>query len=449
MSEDKHLPADKRRKLIATSRDLPRNYAIAAWMVRKHLDYVSSFAFQSRTGYTAFDDRLEDLVRWWARRNNFDLAGRHNLARWIRLAERSRVLDGDVIALKHSSGRVQAIEGDRIRQPTGGQLPPGLDVSKLTHGVKTSATGRALAFALHDRGPLGDSFRFKRMLPAKHCFHHAYWDRFDQVRGISPLASGINTLQDTYEGMTYALAKAKVTQLFGVKITRNADESMGDVTAETDEEGNEVKSGYEVKLGDGPFQLDMDAGEDADFMESKHPSAEFREFMTTMVMVALKSLDIPYSFFDESFTTYSGQRTAWIQYDQAAEVKRQDNRELLDSLIAWRITLWIIDGTLQLPPGVTSIEDLRWEWVARGIPWIDPLKEIKADAESVKLRTNSRQRLTRRAGEDWFEIQDELDVEEKRIVKNRKPMPGDPEEGDETDDEPDAQKTEEPAHAIA
>jgi capsid protein len=163
------------------------------------------------------------------------------------------------------------------------------------------------------------------------------------------------------------------------------------------------------------------------------------------IAIALKSVDIPYSFFDESFTNYAGNRQAWLLYDQGAEAKRTDNRELLNQLTAWRIGLWILDGELTIPRSVGStIEDIQWEWLARGIPWIDPLKEIKADVKAVGAKLTSRQRITKRNGDDWFEIMDELDAEEERIRQNREPMAGEPEPESEDKDQEDQETQDEP-----
>ena len=42
-SEDAELPAAKRRDLVSGMRDIQRNYALAAWAIRKHPDFVSTF----------------------------------------------------------------------------------------------------------------------------------------------------------------------------------------------------------------------------------------------------------------------------------------------------------------------------------------------------------------------------------------------------------------------
>jgi len=94
-SEDKELLPHQRRKLTSASRDIHRNFTIAAWAIRKHLDYVSTFSFQSRTGSAELDGRIEDLTDWWSRPANCDVAARHSLAQaigrachWIKSASR-------------------------------------------------------------------------------------------------------------------------------------------------------------------------------------------------------------------------------------------------------------------------------------------------------------------------------------------------------------------------
>jgi hypothetical protein len=62
-SEDKELLPHQRRRLTSASRDIHRNFTIAAWAIRKHLDYVSTFSFQSRTGSADLDGRIGRIVR--------------------------------------------------------------------------------------------------------------------------------------------------------------------------------------------------------------------------------------------------------------------------------------------------------------------------------------------------------------------------------------------------
>ena len=117
--EDRHLNQSQRRKLQATTQDVKRNYAVAAWMIRRHLDYVTQFDFHARTKDEELNNQLESALRTWARPGNCDVTGRFGLRKQIRIAECCSVLDGDVGLLALSSGHLQGIESDRIRDPSG------------------------------------------------------------------------------------------------------------------------------------------------------------------------------------------------------------------------------------------------------------------------------------------------------------------------------------------
>lgn len=399
-SEDDTLLFHKRTQLAGGVADLQRNFSVAAWMIRKHLDYVSTFEFQCRSGNTDVDDQVEGLVRWWGKPWNFDAAGRHGLKRAIRLAESCRVVAGDVFLNLLNDGKVQAIEFDRVQNPP---TPiEGVDQARFVQGVLLNADGKATAYAVCKRNEYG-RIEFDRLLSAQYVVPHGFYQRFDQVRGVSPLAPALNSLRDVYEGFDYALAKAKVSQLFALAFYRDNSEAIGETAAETDE----GESGYNVNFGKGPVQLDLDPGDRAEFLESKTPSTEFQSFTQAMIGVSLKALDIPYSFYDEAHTNYSGARQALLMYEQSAETKRNEVRAVLDRLTLWRIQMFIRDGDLVLPKGMT-IGDVQWEWIHAGLPWIDPLKEINADIAAIGAGLESPQNVCKRSGRDFYEIIDQI-----------------------------------------
>lgn len=417
-NEDTVLNTNSRKKLVSTTRDIHRNFSIARWGVSKHLDFVSQFSFQPKTGNSQLDDRLTELMDWWSKPENFDIARRHNMRRALRLFEARRTIDGDIFALRltgpRNRGKIQAIEGDRVRnvEPPRGA---GISLQDLRHGVNVDTNGAARSYVIARRSGTGGGFEYERQVPASRMIHHAYFDRFDQVRGVSPLASAINGLRDVYENFDYALAKAKVSQLFGLTFYRDAAETFDDTTNNTDSEGN--STGYDVNFGKGPVVLDLEPGDKAEFLESKNPSSEFQNFTQTMIGVALKALDIPYSFYDESFTNFFGQKSALNLYLKSAETKRADNRDFLNRLTAWRIGLWIDDGVLQLPAGM-RFTDIRYEWIASGLPWWDQSKEMigaeRALANGLQTRTEIRKATH---GDSWKGVIDKLAEEEAYIAE--------------------------------
>jgi lambda family phage portal protein len=401
-SEDRELLTGDRLKLISATRDLSRNFSIAAWAIRKHLDYVSTFSFQAKTGDGALDDQLEAFMAWWSLPANCDAAGRHSLSKITRLAEGHATVDGDLLINKLADGRLQGIEGDRIDSSMAPMLP-GMLADNVHNGVWCNVNGRPISYAVNRRTSSGVVFDL--WLPARFSYLHGYFNRFDQIRGVSPLTTAINSLRDVYENFDYALAKAKVSQLFAMAFYRDSADSLGDTA--TVEGGNESEPKYAVDFGGGPQKLELEPGDRAEFLESKQPSSEFQAFASMMIGVSLKALDIPFSFYDEAHTNYSGARQALLQYEQSASIKRAGVVQMLDNVTEWRLNMAVRDGDIVLPSGF-RIADLNWDWVHRGVPWIDPLKEVNGDIAAIGAGLRSPQQIAKERGFDAYEVLDQI-----------------------------------------
>ena len=407
-AEDEHADRRKRTILSASARDMARNFAIAAWAIRKHLDYVSDFTFQAKTDDAGFNVELESYMASAMRPMRFDAAQRHNFRRAVRIAEACAVKDGDINWLKIAPpapsflrGTVQAIEGDRIQIPQS-DIPENSDKESWVNGVRIGPNGESAAYAICKRD--GSQMKLERIVSARSMITRGFYDRYDQVRGISPIASGLNWFKDTYEGFEYSIAKLKVGQLFGLQVFRNADDALmgaGTAYAETDADGDgQADAGYAVDFNRGPFMLDMEPGDKAEILESRTPSTETVDFLKLMVHVALKALDIPYSFFDESFTNFYGSRGGLIQYLKSCTSKIADLQEFQDSWAIWRLGLAVADGDVTLPSG-RDFNWLNWEFVPAGVPWWDPVKEVNGNRLAVASGFTSPQRVCREVGTDF------------------------------------------------
>ena len=418
-SEDAELLQTQRAKLVSAGRDIHRNFAIVGWMIRKHLDYVSTFEFQAKLANPDHNRRVEEFVAKWSKKENFDVAHRHDRHSMMRLLEIRRLLDGDVFVAKldgeqRIKGKVQAIEGDRVRSEYG--TTTGVDVGTqktgdIIQGVQVDEWGAATAYLVWRRlrgvaGIAGSGVVFEKKMQAKWVYHHFYADRIDQTRGISPFAPVYNSLADLYKGFDYALQKMKVSQLLGLVVTRQGETDESTVNKDDDPR-------YPIKLGDDPFKAELDPGDKLEFVESRNPSTEFQSFSQSMIALVLKALDIPYSFYAENFSNYSGSRQALLQYEQSAENRRRENRNLLNDLTMWRLKMAIDDGDPDLA-GVT-LEELKWEWVASALPWVDPLKEVTANIAAVANGFDSTVGVCKAQGKDAFEIAKEQADYEKRI----------------------------------
>jgi capsid protein len=420
MHEDHHAEERHRRILSASTRDLARNYAITAWAIRKHLDYIADFSFQATTPDADYN---KYVGQWWkaqSSRHAFDVASRHPHRRAIRLAEAGKCVDGDHWWLKLAPpkgnplrGKRQLIEGDRVDMPRGG-LPKNSKPEDWLNGVRVDReTGRALAVGVCRR--VGKSRKeLQRIVSARNINQHAAYEfRVDQVRGLSAINSALNWFRDTYEGFEYALAKMKISQLFGLQITQQSGDGStfaGPRVNEEDADGDgTADSAPRIDLKRGIFVYEGEPGEEVKVVEGKTPAAETVDFLKLMIHIALKALDIPFSFFDESFTNFYGSRGGLIQYLHSCHNKVLDLQDFLDDDFRWRAGLAVEDGELELPSG-KEFSYLTHEFVPGGVPWWDPAKEARGQAMSIAMGQTSPQRVCRETGTDFY--QNILDIEE-------------------------------------
>ena len=390
-SEDEILNPSRRARIQSNSRDLVRNFSVAAWAIRRHLDYVTTFELHSKSKDRGFNKELERFFYRVSLAPAFDAAGRHSWESAVRMLESQAILTGDNGLLILADGTFQGIEGDRVRDLQGAPT----DKGRWVHGVKVNAASRHLAYCIGRR--LGNGFEFERTVAASNVIWHGIYDRWDQVRGISPIVSALNPLRDVYENFDYALAKAKVEQLFALVLTRKAYDAIGDVSNPTLDDAAPAKSQYDVNVGKGPVLLDLDPGDDAKFLESGHPSAPFQDFTQLVTMVALKALDIPYSFFDESHTNFFGSRGAWLHYERSCLTKRRALAAHQDRMLWRRLAIAVQAGEFTLPAGKT-IADLDWEFVPLGMPWWRPSDEINGDVQAIASGLNNPERICRQRG---------------------------------------------------
>lgn len=445
--EDYHTRGNRRAGMQESAADLARNLSLAAWMVRRHLDYVSQFAFHCHTESDELNRDIEALMVEDSTPQRADIAGRFGREKMFRLAEARRVLDGDTLLVKLMDGRMQGIQADLMRDPE--KRNPD---AEWIQGVQVNRLGRPIRYHVHARQGLNEVTP-GRDVAAENAIHYGFFERFaaDQVRGVSPLVAALNPLRDVYENFDYALAKAKVAHIFALSIFRNpntnADEE--DACAGEEEEGAEGPADYDIDLSR-PNVLNLDPGDRAEVLESRQPSTEFQEFTRLVIQVALKALDIPYSFYDEKHTNFFGSRAAWLHYERSCSDRRDDQIAMRQNYTDWKLSQWIRDRRLTLPRGM-RVADVRYDWVPKGMPWWDPAKEVSGTISAIAAGLDTPQRACRATGTEFYENVREIAKAQEfaakhgvRVAFNVDPVTGQsaiPIDG--RDDEPDDEGNEE------
>lgn len=417
--EDDELNSIERQTLVGTSKDQIRNISVVSWAFRKHLDYVSNFQFQAKTENKEYNDFLERKWQDWSKKRNCDITKRHSLQRLIRLYEASKVIDGDAGLYKLSNGTLQGIEGSRIGKPSIWDQYKNKDkMQKVNeHGLIVDNIGVIKEYCIIK--VVNRRKVFDRFIKADDLLYDGYFTRFNQLRGISPLSSAIITFQDLYESWEYALIKAKMHSFFGVAITSGNVTTNGSGFNEYDSYTGEAptsstqENGYQFDLNPG-LKLELDPGDSIDTIESKTPSAEFRDYTELMLRIGLLAFDIPYTFFDSGKSNYSSMRQDRVEYELSTKAKREANIEILKDVAEWKFKEWDTKNELNgLKP-----EDIRYDFIAAGQPWIDELKEIQAAQLRIDAGLSTRNLESKKRNLCWNDIAEELQQEEK-IIKEK------------------------------
>ena len=289
------LNKQKRERLQATAQDQARNHALVAWMVRKHLDYVSKFHVSFRTEHEDLNALVNRIFKWHGRPGNLDFGGRFGRDELFRLFELEKVLSGDAGLIKLDELKLQALESDLIAKGEGAPEEVTDD------GLIVDEYGRVTEYAVCTR-PKSKTMRkpvFNHLEPRENVIFDAYWTRFSsQFRGVSPLSVAINTVQDIHEGFEFNQIKMKMHALFGVAITRKQAEgdfggaggSLEETTgAQTGPENDPTGTNHDLnprKIN----MLDLDEGEEAKVIESSTPSTEFVQGSYLFIQVAMLAL---------------------------------------------------------------------------------------------------------------------------------------------------------------
>jgi len=412
------LNQKSRAKLNATAQEQARNHALCAWMIRKHLDYVSKFRVSIRTDQTELDIMLNAILKWHGRPENFDIAKRLGREESFRLYENEKVVNGDAGFIKLKGLKLQGLESDLIAKGAVDSKASKATKKKLekVNGsglVVSQSTGERLSFAVCNRGERGDKIIFDHLEPAGNVIFDGYWSRLtSQYRGISPLTTALNGIQDVSMACEYNLVKAKMHALFGVAIMRDAVEGVDGDTAE------EVEAGATVEMNPTGFMMtDLNPGEKIETIESKTPSADFVNGTYLFIQLAMLALDIPVTCFDSRRSNFSARIADLNEYEVSTEAKRTKNRYVRQAYSDWLIEqVWSGGYQWELERVATdagfTLQMLKdaIEWIPAGSPWLDKHKQLTGDALAIDRGADNIIDVCRKRNTNFF---DNIDKQEK------------------------------------
>jgi len=432
-SEFVQLGKTDRKTLIATTQDQMRNVAMVPWMVRHHLDYVSRFKVQFNNDNEDLVKLLNTLFRWHASPQNFDIAGRYGREEMFRMFELEKVTAGDAGINKLSCMKLQAIESDMIAKPNGRKLSRNGNAKTMPKNVRENVNeegvilsniyaGKVDYYCVCNRGNDGKSILYDHLEKAQNIIFGAYWSRFgSQIRGVSPLSTAINTVQDLYENFEWTLLKTKIHAIFGVAIMRDyygsdsQDEestALGDAadpSTTTEDPVGDIETSLQDLNPDQMLLLDMGVKGKVDTIESKTPSTEFLAFSELMLRIAFMALDIPYTAFNSAQSSFSGLIADTNLYEVSCQHKRDKNMWARKDYSDWLLDMCYKSDRFGIrsfcDKNAVSIDEVKEsvEWVSSGIPWLQKLQEVAGDANAIAIGADNIVDVCKRRGKDFYQ----------------------------------------------
>ena len=425
-----------RDKIQSTAQDQSRNHSLVAWMIRKHLDYVSTFHISFRTGIEPVDTLVNRIFKWHGRPTNFDYNRRFGRDEFFRMFEMEKVLGGDAGIIKMTGLKLQALESDLIAKGTRGKLKDGKDGPKPPTSVNDSGLvvdddGTVQQYSVCTRGPVGNKVVFHHLEPLANVIFDAYWSRYSsQFRGVSPLTTAINMVQDIHEGLEYNLLKAKMHALFGLAFTRDANGTDGDfggaggATAETTS-ATATATGTTFDLNPRAVNLiDLNPGDGVQVIESGTPSTEFVNGTYLFIQIAMLALDIPVTCFDSRRSNFSARIADLNEYVVSNTSKQTKNRYVRTEYSDWVLEQIWNDSKSPWPlkkvatenkMGLRDVQE-QVEWIPAGAPWLDKLKQVQGDQLAIDIGLDNTEDAARRRGANVYENIDK----EARVIEYAK-----------------------------
>jgi lambda family phage portal protein len=313
---------------------------------------------------------------------------------------------------------LQIMESDHLDEDLVADLPNG---NRIVMGVELDPWRRPAAYHLLRRHP-GDrryapqpGERYQRV-PADEIVHvYRPW-RPTQTRGVPEMHSAMARLRmiGGYEEAALVAARVGASKM-GFYTETEADAATGSdprdegaTTTDQDGRGNLLRD-----AAPGHFEV-LPPGVDFTAFDPGYPNEQIEAFQKHMLRGAGIGMGVSYHGLtgDLSEVNYSSLRQGALdERDVWAELQRFFIDRALEPIFAEWLPLAAAAGGLAIP--IEALDRARPHlFQPRGWEWVDPLKEIEADAKAIALGTKSRTRICADRGVDFEDVLAELAAEE-------------------------------------
>jgi len=350
---------------------------------------------------------------WGRRRNSPDVTGKMS---WIRLQDlclRTVARDGEVFVRLVSGYEnphrfaLQLIEPDAVDETYNAELRNGF---RIVMGIEIDPWGRPVAYHVTRRGTNDYSdwqaYQQRERIPAEEMIHLFVPFRINQRRGVpwAYAAMAKTNVLDGYEEAELVASRIAAAKMGCIETS--------DGMFQADDQDNDGRQYIEAEPGSFPV---LPPGTTMNMFDPQHPTSAYRDFVKQVLRAIACGLEVSYNSLgaDLESVNYSSIRSGTLE-----------ERDAWKAIQGWLIEDFserVFEGWLRMQLLrrilVFKLSDLGMicdsaVWRGRSWSWVDPLKDGKANTESIGSGMATRTDLLAEQGKDFEEHVDQLVYEQ-------------------------------------
>lgn len=396
------------------ARDLERNadYVEAAILAMERNVVGSGIRLDCKLEDTELERKIEALWKMWCHAEHCDVTGRLCFCEILKMAVRRMMVDGGllIVATYSKSARfplqLQIKEVDELNT---GILYHGKN--QVVGGIEIDASNRPIAyhFSVYDiYGETGKTVR----IPADRVIYLNRIKRTSQIREISSFANVLSRLRDLNQFLNAVSVKERMLACLAVFVKKvNAAMGLGR-NQKVDKETGAKKR----KLSPGMI-MELDAGDEIQVVNPSGQASNAKDMVSILLRAVSSAMGLSYEAVsrDMSQSNYSSTRQNLIEDRETyREWQHYLSEHLCRKVYHWWLDSCIMAGMLEIPDYFSNRDlYLECQWIAKGISWIDPAKEARANRTAMISYQTTLEEVAAEQGKDWREILEQRAKEEK------------------------------------
>ena len=310
-----------------------------------------------------------------------------------RLIMRAHPRDGEMF-IQHVTGRTRGwpfANEDvpyRIELLESEMVPENLTRDEWRQGVQLDEWRRPLNYAVYLRHPGDFLTAFGRQttmpsdtktVPREVMTHFKHACRWPATRGVTIFAPVISRLYDVKDLEESERLKNRILASWAAAITKSP-ELIGQDTGVNPDTGDRFLEMFRGTLID-----TLAPGESIEGVGPDYPVANMPEYISDQIRRIAAGTGSRYSSISRNYDgNYAAQRQELVESEVHAQVREDAFVEKVAREVYERwLMAAVMDGKIRMPRGDFSLLS-HAEYRGPVIPWIDPLKEVQADALAVE-----------------------------------------------------------------